>query len=150
MQIDLHGYYPSQIVWNGVLVKLVQQCWEMGETELQLIHGHGLGRGKRRRFYKTRTGAFGLAIRRFLRRNRKLRQWIKYTTLDCRKPGATSVKLKRNPAPTRTGLDAGLIEDRSRLDRSESRQPIVCSRHEAAVKSGAFHQRRQYNYQNKS
>ena len=45
MEIDLHGYHPSQIVWNGVLAKLVQQAWEMGERELILIHGHGRNRG---------------------------------------------------------------------------------------------------------
>jgi hypothetical protein len=41
MHIVLHGYHPRQIVWNGVLVELVEQAWEMGETELILIHGHG-------------------------------------------------------------------------------------------------------------
>jgi DNA-nicking Smr family endonuclease len=46
VRIDLHGYRPSEIVWNGLLIKIVQQCWEMGETELQLIHGHGRVRGK--------------------------------------------------------------------------------------------------------
>jgi hypothetical protein len=122
VQIDLHGYRPSEIVWNGVLIKIVQQCWEMGEGELRLIHGHGRARGKSPGFFNTKTGAFGLAIRRFLRRNRKLRQWIKYTTLDCRKWGATSVKLKPNPAPTRTRLDADLIEDRSRLAQLDWRK----------------------------
>jgi hypothetical protein len=121
MRIDLHGYRPPEIVRNGLLNKIVQQCWEMGETELRLIHGHGRARGKSPGFFNTRTGAFGLAIRRALRRNRKLRQWIKHTTLDCRKWGATTVKLKRNPAPSRTELDAGLIEDRSRPAQSQPR-----------------------------
>jgi len=40
MEIDLHGYHPSDIVWNGVLAKIVQQAWEMGERRLCLIHGH--------------------------------------------------------------------------------------------------------------
>ena len=116
VKIDLHGYRPSEIVWNGLLITIVQQCWEMGETELRLIHGHGRARGKTPGFVNTRTGVFGLAIRRMLRRKRKLRKWIKYTTLDCRQWGATTVKLKPNPAPSRTELDAGLIEDRSRLE----------------------------------
>jgi hypothetical protein len=47
-----------------------------------------------------------------LRNKRKPRKWIKYTTLDCRDWGATTVKLKPNPAPSRTSLDPGLIEDR--------------------------------------
>ena len=25
MRIDLHGYRPSEIVWNGLLIKIVQQ-----------------------------------------------------------------------------------------------------------------------------
>jgi hypothetical protein len=41
MKIDLHGYYPAVIVFNGTLVKTVQQTWEMGEDLLTLIHGHG-------------------------------------------------------------------------------------------------------------
>jgi hypothetical protein len=45
MQIDLHGYHPAEIVWSGVLAKIVEQAWEMGERELILIHGHGRNRG---------------------------------------------------------------------------------------------------------
>ena len=54
---------------------------------------------------------FGLAIRGFFRRNRQVRQWIKYTTLDCRSWGMTKVKLKlkANPAPSRRSLDADLL-----------------------------------------
>jgi len=122
VRIDLHGYRPSEIAWNGLLIKIVQQCWEMGETELRLIHGHGRSRGKTPGFFNTKTGVFGLAIRRVLRRKRQLRQWIKYTTLDCRDWGMTRVKLKPNPAPSRTRLDAGLIEDRSRLAQSRPRE----------------------------
>jgi hypothetical protein len=128
MKIDLHGYRPSEIVWNGLLVQIVQQCWEMGETELRLIHGHGRARGKTPGFVNTKTGVFGLAIRRAFRHHKELRQWIKHTTLDCRQWGSTTVKLKPNPAPSRTRLDAGLIEDRSRLAASapaHSDQPKV-------------------------
>ena len=112
MRIDLHGYRPSEIMRNGLLTKIAQQCWEMGESELRLIHGHGRARGKSPGFFNTKTGVFGLAIRGFLRRNREVRQWIKYTTLDCRDWGATTVKLKPNPAPSRVSLDPGLVEDR--------------------------------------
>jgi hypothetical protein len=55
---------------------------------------------------------FGLAIRGFLRRNRDVRQWIKYTTLDCRSWGMTKVKLKANPAPSRSSLDPNLLPQR--------------------------------------
>ena len=47
MQIDLHGYHPGEIVFNGVLGNILQQAWEMGADELTLIHGHGRNRGIR-------------------------------------------------------------------------------------------------------
>ena len=34
MEIDLHGYHPQEIVWNGKLTRIVQQAWEMGERVL--------------------------------------------------------------------------------------------------------------------
>jgi hypothetical protein len=46
-------------VWNGVLVELVEQAWEMGESELVLIHGHGCNRGITPGFVNTNTGFFG-------------------------------------------------------------------------------------------
>jgi DNA-nicking Smr family endonuclease len=52
MEIDLHGYHPRQIVWNGLLATIVQQTWEMGETYLRLIHGHGRHRGRSPGFVK--------------------------------------------------------------------------------------------------
>jgi len=82
MEIDLHGYHPAEIVFNGTLGKIAQQAWEMGEDELTVIHGHGRNR-----------------------HDHSLRQWIKYTTLDCRQMGCTSIKLKPNPKPTREQLD---------------------------------------------
>jgi hypothetical protein len=63
MQIDLHGYHPAEIVWSGVLAKVVEQAWEMGERELILIHGHGRNRGITPGFVNTNTGFFGLQIR---------------------------------------------------------------------------------------
>jgi hypothetical protein len=111
MEIDLHGYHPE--ARNGLLTKILQQAWEMGETDLKLIHGHGRHRGLTPGFVNTNTGFFGLAIREDLRRDKKLRQWIKYTTLDCSDWGATSVKLKRNRAPTRTQLDVRLLPKRT-------------------------------------
>jgi hypothetical protein len=53
----------------------------------------------------TNTGYFGLCIRRALRNDLSLRQWIKHTTLDCRQMGLTSVRLKTNPRPIRKQLD---------------------------------------------
>jgi hypothetical protein len=112
MEIDLHGYHPSEIVGSDVLEKIVQQAWEMGETELCLIHGHGRNRGIRPGFVNTNTGHFGLEIRGYLRHCESVRQWIKHTTLYCKDRGATSVKLKKNSAPTRESLDSGLLPDR--------------------------------------
>jgi len=105
MEIDLHGYHPAEIVFNGVLGKILQQAWEMGESELTLIHGHGRNRGITPGFVNTNTGYFGLCIRRALRHDNSLRQWIRNTTLDCRHMGCTSIRLKANPNPARKKLD---------------------------------------------
>ncbi len=114
MEIDLHGYHPSQIVRNGVLAKIIQQAWEMGESELCLIHGHGYNRGISPGFVNTNTGFFGLEIRRALRHDKDLRQWIKHTTLFCQDPGTTSIALKKNPAPSRTDFDPSILPERVR------------------------------------
>jgi len=105
MEIDLHGYHPAEIVFNGTLGKIAQQAWEMGEDELTVIHGHGRNRGISPGFVNTNTGYFGLCIRRALRHDKSLREGIRYTTLDCRQMGCTSIKLKPNPKPTREQLD---------------------------------------------
>jgi hypothetical protein len=105
MQVDLHGFHPSQIVKSGWLHKLVQQTWEMGEAELTLIHGHGRNRGISPGFVNTNTGYFGLCIRRALRHDNGFREWIFRSTLDCGQMGCTSVRLKPNPSPTRDAVD---------------------------------------------
>ena len=105
MQIDLHGYHPAKIVFNGTLNKLIQQCWEMGENELTLMQGHGRNRGISPGFVNTITGHFGLCIWRALRNDEELRQWVKYTTLNCRFIGSTTIRLKANPKPARKHID---------------------------------------------
>ena len=104
VEIDLHGHHPDDIIGEP-LTKLVQQAWEMGVKYIRLIHGHGYHRGISPKFVNTNTGYFGLCIRNALRNEEELRQWIKYTTLDRSDKGSTSVKLKRNPNPTRTEID---------------------------------------------
>ena len=112
IEMDLHGYHPSEIVQTDVLKKIIQQTWEMGENYVTLIHGHGRNRGISPGFVNTNTGYFGLEIRRALRRDKELRQWIRYTTLDCSDMGVTRVKLKPNPAPTRSELDHNLLPEK--------------------------------------
>lgn len=117
VQIDLHGYHPRDIK-GAPLARLLEQAWQMGAPRIRLIHGHGRARGNSKRdwsrgFYKTNTGYFGLSIRRALRRNRELRQWIKYSTLDCSDWGRTTVKLKRNAKPTRSALDLTVLPART-------------------------------------
>ncbi len=107
-KIDLHGYHPSDFV-GPPMAKIIEQAWEIGADQLRFIHGHGRARGKSPGFYNTHTGYFGLRIRRELRHNRFLRQWIKYTTLDCSDWGATTVGLKANPHPTRIDLDLSVL-----------------------------------------
>ena len=109
MEIDLHGFHPSEIVHADILTKIVQQTWEMGDTNLTLIHGHGRNRGISPGFVNTNTGYFGLEIRRALRHDTQLRRWIKYSTLDCSDIGVTGIRLKPNPAPTRSELDPELL-----------------------------------------
>jgi hypothetical protein len=101
VEIDLHGYHPREIVDAGVLREIVRQAWEMGETSLTLIHGHGRNRGISPGFVNTNTGYFGLRIRKALRCDRSLRQWIFYTTLDRMETGSTTVRLRPNPTPSR-------------------------------------------------
>src|SRR5258707_804846 len=91
---------------NGI----VEQAWEMGEKQINLIHGHGRNRGISVGFTNTNTWYFGLKVRSDLRSSEELRQWIKYTTLDCSDPGVTSVKLKNNPSPFRTALGSGFYK----------------------------------------
>lgn len=107
MQIDLHGYHPAEIVWSGVLAKIVEQTWEMGERKLILIHGHGITPG----FVNTNTGFFGLQIRSALRHDKDLRRWIHHTTLDCSNPGLTNVSLRPNRSPIRRSLDLHVLPD---------------------------------------
>ena len=117
VQIDLHGYHPRDIK-GAPLACILEQAWQMGAPRIRLIHGHGRARGNSKRdwsrgFYRTNTGYFGLSIRRALRRNRALRQWIKYSTLDCSDWGRTTVKLKRNAKPTRSALDLSVLPART-------------------------------------
>ncbi len=113
MEIDLHGYHPRDIVWSGVLEKIVQQVWEMGESHSCLIHGHGRNRGISPGFVNTNTGYFGLEIRRAFRHDTPLRTWILHTTLDCGHLGCTTVKLRPNKSPTRTEFDLDVLPERS-------------------------------------
>lgn len=116
VQIDLHGYHPRDIK-GAPLATILEQAWQMGAPRIRFIHGHGRARGKfrdnSRGFYRTNTGYFGVSIRRALRRHRELRQWIKYSTLDCSDWGRTTVKLKRNAKPTRTALDLTVLPPRT-------------------------------------
>jgi DNA-nicking Smr family endonuclease len=111
VQIDLHGYRPRD-VRGAPLASLLEQAWQMGAPRIRFIHGHGRARGKSPGPYNTNTGSLGLSIRRQLRRYRELRQWIKYSTLDCSEWGRTTVKLKRNPRRTRTALDLSVLPPR--------------------------------------
>jgi hypothetical protein len=113
MDFDLHGYHPRDIIDTGVLARMLEQAWEMGETRIRFIHGHGRHRGISVGFVNTNTGFFGLRLRWQLRHNKELRRWIKYTTLDCSEWGLTGVNLKRNPGPYRTALDPDLLPERS-------------------------------------
>jgi hypothetical protein len=104
LDIDLHGYHPNDIVGEA-LATIVRQTRECGEPTVLFIHGHARNRGISPGFINTNTGYFGLKIGGALRHNQELRTWIKHATLVCHRPGATSVKLKRDLAPIRIEMD---------------------------------------------
>jgi hypothetical protein len=104
VELDLHGFHPDDIC-GSPLVAIVEQAWSTGAERLQIIHGHDRNRGLTPGFVNTNTGFFGLRLRGELRSNDELRRFIKRTTLDCSHPGATTVKLKSNPAPTLEAFD---------------------------------------------
>jgi hypothetical protein len=97
VEVDLHGYFPGDI-YNGLLTRIVQQAWEVGAGELVLIHGHN--RGISVGFVNTNTGFLGLTVRRTLRSDHALRQWIYPSTIKRGDSGLTTVRLKPKPGPT--------------------------------------------------
>jgi hypothetical protein len=103
VEFDLHGYYPAD-VYDGLVNRIVQQAWEMGASELVLIHGHGRHRGITPGFVNTNTGFLGLTVRRTLKSD-DLRRWIYHSTIYRSHAGSTSVRLKPNPAPSRTAFE---------------------------------------------
>jgi hypothetical protein len=104
MEIDLHGHHPPEIVSSGVLDKIVRQAWEMGQSSLCFIHGHGRNRGISPGFVNTNTGYFGVQIRKEFRHGLKLRHRIHHTTLNCSHPGRTCVQLKKHLHPRASSL----------------------------------------------
>ena len=109
MEVDLHGHHPDDFVEGRGLHALLKQAWEMGESEVCFVHGHGRNRDYPPPFANTNTGFFGLRIREALRHDRSVRRWVKYTTLNCKRSGCTSIRLKPNPCPTRTDLDEDVL-----------------------------------------
>ena len=96
MEVDFHVHHPDDIM-DTVFPRIVQQTWEMGDSYLKVIHGHGRNRGKLPGFVNTNTGFFGLRVRAAIRRRTDLRMWIKHSTLDCGEKGATEIKMKIEP-----------------------------------------------------
>lgn len=117
MDIDLHGYHPKDLFGDDRFTELIKQAWEVGDASISLIHGHGRNRGKSPGFVNTNTGYLGLTVRRALRHDGSLRCYIKHTTLDCHDRGVTTVRLKANPNPCRSGLDDYAVLGRPSFDR---------------------------------
>lgn len=118
-KVDLHGNYPAEVC-SGLLTRIVRQAWEMGVKNLVLIHGHGRNRGISPGFANTNTGYLGLTVRRTLRHDPELRQWIFPSTIYRGDAGQTIVKLRPNTTPSRTEfqLDAPETCDTSELGRT--------------------------------
>jgi hypothetical protein len=107
--VDLHGYHPNSL-GNEMVALLLQQAWEMGAPTFTFIHGHGRFRGPAP-FANTNTGWLGLTVRRILRWDVDLRQWM-YAKFDMSNAGATTVRLRPNPSPTRSKLDFSFMPER--------------------------------------
>jgi hypothetical protein len=107
-EFDFHGHYPQDIVDTGILYRIVQQAWEMGETELSFIHGHGRNRGISPGFVNTNTGRFGLRVRAELRNSPDFGAYIVKRSIDCSNPGVTRVRLRKNHNPSREEISADL------------------------------------------
>ena len=73
----------------------------MGADRIRFVHGHARSRGISPGFYNTKTGYFGLRIRRELRHNAGLRRFIKHTTLDCGDWGTRRRELDLTVLPER-------------------------------------------------
>ena len=108
--VDLHHYSPKQVCTsNGILSRL---CWEsylLGARRLVLIHGHGRSRGKRPGRSGTNTGRLGLQIRKTLLNHKGLRLWVFPSTLRRSDRSSTSIKLRRNPKPSKTSFSEFLL-----------------------------------------
>src|SRR5262249_52246359 len=124
VEIDLHGYDPYDLGGGCPgdidLTTIVRQAWEQGASQLRIVHGHARNRGISRGFVNTNTGYLGLCVRRDLRFRESLRQWIKYTTLDCSHNGSTIVGLKANPTPSRTGWGADVLPPPRRYEKERA------------------------------
>ncbi len=92
-EIDLHGYYPEGV--EGVVHDAVLTAWEVSAPRLRIIHGHGYNRRDYCLFANTNTGPLGMAVRRLLREDRALRQYM-YAKFDCSDMGFTTVRLRSN------------------------------------------------------
>jgi hypothetical protein len=110
-EFDFHGFRVMEITDTCLIGDIIQQCWEMGETQVKFIHGHGRNRGISPGFLNTNTGRLGVAVRSQLRNSSRLRQFIKISTLKCGDAGWTTINLKPNPNPIRTELDPNLVPE---------------------------------------
>ena len=125
IELDLHGYHPDDIC-GTTLATISQKAWQTGASCLRLIHGHGRNRGISVGFVNTNTGYFGLRIRAELRHNDELWQWVKRSTLDCSHEGSTTIKVKKNPAPTLGTPDwNSLLPERTSNWRKGPRSPLM-------------------------
>jgi Smr domain len=95
IEVDLHGWHPRDIC-GLPLIQIVEQAWRSGANRLSIIHGHGWHRGG---CVFDGTGYLGSKVRRYLRRDDRIRRFVKHGSLDCSNPGVTSVNLKPNPRP---------------------------------------------------
>lgn len=95
IEVDIHGRHPRQIM-GLPLQQLVEEAWKSGVTKLVIIHGHGFHRGGPE---VQGSGRLGSRVRAWLQRDYRIGHYVKRRTIDCSKPGLTSVELQKNPHP---------------------------------------------------
>ena len=94
-QIDLHGFHPYDEQLPDAIADGVRQAYEKEFPTLTIIHGHGFNReGYSSSFVNSNTGWLGQTVRRILRQNSDLRQWM-FAKIDCSDIGKSMVRLRR-------------------------------------------------------
>ncbi len=93
--VDLHGHYPDEELDEQIDITL-RKAQEAGLERLTFIHGHGLFRNGRPRFWNSNTGVLGLAVRAHLA---VMKEYIYVSKIDKSHSGSTTVYIRSPGKP---------------------------------------------------